>query len=133
MRIPDIDKLTACPRCVNLLEIENTGNDATVELRNPNVFGRCTNCCKSICWDAHVDPKPFMPLPFTCFYPSLDKGRLRSVVIDAQKECIRAIGQSGVDEALREDRQAVPAALRKRSVGVYDQQRESEDSSSFLS
>ncbi len=37
----------------------------------------------------------------------------------------RALGPSGVDEALREDRQAVPAALRQRSVGVYDQQRES--------
>src|ERR1035437_6312386 len=66
-----------------------------------------------------------MPLSFTCFYPSLDKGRLRRVVIDAQKECVRAIGPPGVDEALREDRQAVAAALRKRSVGVYDQQRES--------
>ena len=31
MRIPYIDKLAACPRCFNLLEIENTGNDATVK------------------------------------------------------------------------------------------------------
>ena len=44
MRIPDIDELAACPRCLDLLEIENTSNDATVKLGNPDVFGRCPNC-----------------------------------------------------------------------------------------
>ena len=40
MRISDVDKLAACLRCLNLLEIERTRDDATVKLGNPNVFGR---------------------------------------------------------------------------------------------
>ena len=125
MWIPDVDKLAVRPGRLDLLEIEDTRDAAIFKLGNSNVFGRRPNRGKSVGRDAHVDPKPVMPVSFIRLYPRLDKGRLRPVVIDAQEESIRAIGASGVDEALRENRQAVAAALRQRSVGVYDQQRES--------
>ncbi len=121
MRISNIHKLAARPRCLDLFEIENTKGAVTFKLRDADVFGRCINRGESIVWDAHVDPESVPSVSYSRFNPSLDQWRRRLIVIDAHDESIRAIGLSGVDQELGENCQAVAAAFRKGAVCVDDQ------------
>ena len=125
MRISNIYKLAALPRCLDLFESKDAKGGAAFKLRNADIFGGCIHRGESIGWQAHVDPKSLPPVPHSRFDPSLHRRRPRIVVIDAHDECIRAMGPPGVHQELRENRQAVPAAFGEGAVGVDDQQAKS--------